>query len=126
MVLHRLSTASACSTTDVRHSTVSATLTSYKTVTAPGTTTVVVNAKRDVEEIGSQLEDRAVLDFAYLASLAGLNLAVTSVSTACSCFVSSSYTAPTATTTALGASTVTVAVAKATAIVTTTVLQNTV
>lgn len=93
-------------------STISATLTSVKTVTAAGTTTIVVNGKRDVEQRDVQLEDRAV-DFAQLASMAGLNLAVTSVSTACSCFVSS-YSAATATSTAFGKSTVTVAVAQAT------------
>lgn len=79
----------------------------------------MVNGKRDLEQRDGQLEDRAV-DFGQLASLAGLNLEVASVSKACSCFVSS-YSAATATSTALGQSTVTVAVAKATVTATTTV-----
>lgn len=102
-------------------STVSATLTSIKTVTQAGTTTVFANAKREAG--GSQLhelDDRALLDFAAIASIMGYNLAATSVSAACSCF-SSSYTAATTTTTSTGTSTVTVAIAKATAIITTTI-----
>lgn len=101
-------------------STVSATLTSIKTVTAPGTTTVVVNGKRDVEDSGNQLKDRALFDFALLASMGGLDLSLPSVSSACSCFASS-YTAATATSTVVGTHTVTVAVAKATVPLTTTV-----
>lgn len=102
--------------------TIAATLTSVKTVTDPGTTTVLVNApgKRDDTEAHGQLAERDSVDFAAIAQLGGLNLAMASVSAACSCF-SSSYTAPTVTATATGKTTVTVATAKATALVTTTV-----
>lgn len=91
-------------------------------MTAAGTTTVVVNAaKRDlVKDEACHLAARADVDFAALASVAGLNLAKSSVSTACSCF-SSSYTFPTATATVVGGLTTTVAVAKGTVTVTTTV-----
>lgn len=80
----------------------------------------MANSKRDIQERSGQLEDRALIDFAFLALLAGVPLNVASVSTACSCLVLS-YTAPTVTVTAAGKTTVTVAVAKATVEVTTTV-----
>lgn len=107
------------------NSTVAATLTAVKTVTdLSGTTTVVVNGKRDILDIPDletrELDDRSLADFAALASLFGLKLTSPAVSSACSC-LTSDYTAPAVTSTVMAQKTVTVATAKATAAVTTTV-----
>lgn len=109
-------------------STILATLTSVKTVTDKSTTTVFVNAKRDLEALEARgsdahlnnLNDRALADFAAIGRMFGHDMAVNPVASACSCF-SSMYTAPAVTTTTSVKTTVTVAVAKATTTVTTTV-----
>lgn len=99
--------------------------TAYKTVTTTnkaGTTTVALQAKRTAAaaaEAGHQLEERTLIDFPAYAVAAGLNLAVSAVSSGCSCF-SATYTAPAVTQT-ITAATVTASVTMTTLQVTTTI-----